>query len=80
MSVKEDPSESMSSVMSGVELKASLRQGLKNLYKLPLVFLNCSFGIVTQSPAGIPLQTAVVKEAAKGGADVTIVFAVRRPG
>ena len=50
--------------------------------KVPLIPVNCSFGIVTELPAKKKsLREAVIKERKKLGCrDVMIVFAIRRPG
>jgi hypothetical protein len=54
---------------------------LDHIYNIPLMELNCQFGLVrnrTDEPT--PLQQAVKQERARQQAKVTLVFAVRRPG
>lgn len=54
---------------------------LDHVYKIPLVELNCQFGIVRNRTEDlVPLQTAVKRERSRQKSKVTVVFAVRRPG
>jgi hypothetical protein len=63
------------------KLEESLRLSAPLLYKIPLVPVNCSFGIVTEKEdKKIPLQTMTRREIRVSGADVTVLFAIRRPG
>jgi hypothetical protein len=53
----------------------------KKLYKIPLVPINCSFGVVTEKQdAEIPLRRMVRKYRKAKNAEVTVMFAIRRPG
>jgi hypothetical protein len=68
-------------VSSKVELAESLRLSAPRLYKIPLVPLDCSFGIVTEKEdKKIALQPMTRKERRVTGTDVTVLFAIRRPG
>jgi hypothetical protein len=68
-------------VSSTVELEESLRLSAPRLYKIPLVPVNCSFGIVTEKQdSKIPLRPMTRKERRVAGTDATILFAIRRPG
>lgn len=73
--------ESSIKVSSTVELEESLRLSAPRLYKIPLVPVNCSFGVVTEKEDNkIPLQPMTRKERRVTGTDVTVLFAIRRPG
>jgi hypothetical protein len=53
----------------------------KQLYKIPLLPINCSFGVVTEHDAtDISLRRMVRKQRKAKNAEVTVMFAVRRPG
>jgi hypothetical protein len=68
-------------VSSTVELEESLRLSAPRLYKIPLVPVNCSFGTVTvKEDEEISLQAMTRKERRVTGTDVTVLFAIRRPG
>jgi hypothetical protein len=68
-------------VSSTVELEESLRLSAPRLYKIPLVPVNCSFGTVTEKEdKKIALQPMTKKERRVTGTDVTVLFAIRRPG
>jgi thiol-disulfide isomerase/thioredoxin len=70
-----------SAVTDKVIMKDSLRKNLTQIHKVPLIPMNCSFGIVTKKPEQVqPLQTAVKNQCRQDSTDVAIVFAVRRPG
>jgi hypothetical protein len=54
---------------------------LDHIYSIPLMELNCQFGIVrNRVDEPIPLQKAVKRERSRQQSKVTLVFAVRRPG
>jgi hypothetical protein len=66
---------------TSIELVESLRLSAPRLYKIPLIPVNCSFGIVTEKQDHkIPLQLMTRKETRIAGRDVTVLFAIRRPG
>jgi hypothetical protein len=51
------------------------------LYKVPLIPVNCSFGIVSETPdKKISLRAMTQKERKAVDREVTIIFAIRRPG
>lgn len=54
----------------------------KLLYDIPLIPVDCRFGLVKERPENtMPLKSAVKKDRrAQGGCKVTILFAIRRPG
>lgn len=58
-----------------------LRVNRPALYKVPVIPTSCSFGVVEEKPeATVPLQAMTKKERRLVRANVTVVFAVRRPG
>eukprot|EP00977_Amphora_coffeiformis_P009784 scaffold2251_cov178-Amphora_coffeaeformis.AAC.8 len=63
-----------------IELRAPLTNNVRKLYKVPLEKLNCTFGVVTKSAETNYLRRVVKTEGRLREADVTIVFAIRRPG
>lgn len=63
-----------------IKLRHPLTDNVRKLYQVPLEKLNCSFGVVTKSGGSNPLRHAVKAERRVLGADVTILFAIRRPG
>lgn len=62
-----------------LEPKEALLKNVKCLLSLPLVPLNCSFGVVSEAQT-MPLNKMLRKERKKTHSNVTILFAVRRPG
>ena len=72
--------------MSDAETTASGANGISNkvntkeLYKIPLLHVNPSFGIVNVADKEIKLQPMTIQARRDAGANVTIVFAVRSPG
>jgi hypothetical protein len=79
----EQPSKNKTSitVSSTIKLEESLRLSAPRLYRIPLVPVNCSFGIVTEKEdKKIPLQRMTQRERRATGSDVTVIFAIRRPG
>ncbi|GKY90667.1 hypothetical protein MPSEU_000040100 [Mayamaea pseudoterrestris] len=63
-------------------LNESLRKNAKDLRQIPLIPLNCTFGVVKEKHP-IPLKYALRKETKLGNgtrAKVSVVFVVRRPG
>ena len=61
--------------------KESLLKNSRDLRNLTLVPLNCSFGVLSEySNEKIPMGKMLRKERKKKRSNVTIVFAVRRPG
>lgn len=66
---------------SNLILKESLRLQAPKLYKIPLIPVNCSFDIVTERTTNtIPLKPMTGQERRVVQSDVTVLFAVRRPG
>lgn len=61
-------------------LNKSICDNLKNLYDITLRPLNCSFGIVKKLDEKRSLRSVAKRQARKAKSDVSIVFAVRRPG
>ena len=54
---------------------------LDHVYSIPLLELNCQFGIVrNRTDIPVPLQKAVKRERSRQQSKVIMVFAVRRPG
>jgi hypothetical protein len=81
---KKSPSTCCSAVPRSLWLNQSLRDHAKKLGKIPLVPLNCTFGVVNPKPA-VTLATALKQERkaiAKTirSTSISIVFAVRHPG
>jgi hypothetical protein len=78
-----EPSKNKTSIQvsSTVELEESLRLSAPRLYKIPLIPVDCSFGMVTEKEEKkICLQPMTRKERRVAGSDVTVLFAIRRPG
>lgn len=64
-----------------LQLKEPLRKNIQDLRNLSLVPLNCSFGVVSENVKDkMSLRQVIRKERHKSDCDVTILFAVRRPG
>jgi hypothetical protein len=62
-------------------LSEQLVANREQLYKIPLTPLNCSFGVVTEKDDEIQNLSDIVQlEAGVVRAQVTVVFAIRRPG
>jgi thiol-disulfide isomerase/thioredoxin len=80
-SFKETSSPTLSKVSDKVQLQDCLRKNLDQIHKVPMIPMNCSFGVVTMKTESVqPLQKAVKNMCRKDVADVAIIFAVRRPG
>lgn len=63
-------------------LSQSLRANIKSLLTIPLIPLNCTFGVVNEK-APVPFRSALRKEGRKANgkmSDISVVFVVRRPG
>jgi len=72
---------SSSDVSSRLVLKEPLESNAKKILKIPLLGLNCSFGIVTEDVEGpLPLKTVAERQRRKQEANVIVMFAIRRPG
>ena len=68
-------------VLDELHLKEPLLRNIQDLRNLSLVPLNCSFGVVSENKDDkVTLRKMLVKERKKTRSDVTILFAVRRPG
>ena len=63
-----------------VVLRHPLTDNVRKLYQVPLEKLNCSFGVVTKAAGTNSLRHVVRSEGRLRAANVTIVFAIRRPG
>lgn len=62
-------------------LSDQLATNREQLYKIPLTPLNCSFGVVTEKDDEIQALSDIVQlESGVVRAQVTVVFAIRRPG
>jgi hypothetical protein len=62
-------------------LSDQLIKNREELYKIPLTPLNCSFGVVTERDDEIQNLSDILQlEVGVSHAEVTVVFAVRRPG
>jgi hypothetical protein len=78
---KNEQTSSIQVSSTSIELEDSLRLSAPRLYKIPLIPVNCSFGIVTEKQDHkIPLQPMTHRETRISGRDVTVLFAIRRPG
>jgi hypothetical protein len=76
-----DKSSARSRITDKVRIKDSLRKNLNQIHKVPLIPMNCSFGLVTKKTEEVqPLQRVVKTHCRKEITDVTVVFVVRRPG
>lgn len=68
-------------VPTNLTVAGALRLTAPRLYKIPLIPIDCSFGIVTEKPHKTrPLRTVVRRERKKKHSQVTVVFAIRRAG
>lgn len=63
-----------------VELRHPLTENVRKLYQVPVERLNCSFGVVTKSAGTSSLRHVIKAEGGLRSANVTILFAIRRPG
>ena len=62
-------------------VKASEKLDPKLLYDIPLIPVDCRFGIVKEQPENTDkLKPVCQKERRAGGCKVTVLFAIRRPG
>jgi hypothetical protein len=69
------------SLMSPSVKKLAEDGKLDHIYSIPLLELNCQFGIVrNRTDEQVPLQKVVKRERSRQQSKVTLVFAVRRPG
>lgn len=69
------------SVPHKLALKEPLEKNAEKLLKVPLLSLNCSFGMVTEDVEGlIPLKKVVARHRGKHKSNVVVMFAIRRPG
>jgi hypothetical protein len=69
-------------VPRNMQLNETLRSNARELHGIPLIPLNCTFGVVNEK-APVSFKTALIKEAKlRGGkrSKVSVVFVVRRPG
>jgi len=63
----------------GTVIRHSLK--VNEVYKIPVWELNCQFGMVSiRSDKAVPLKDAVKVQRKRQKANVTVLFAVRRPG
>ena len=60
-------------------MSETLRKNAKGLRGIPLIPLNCTFGVVKEKDP-VPFKIAVRSEAKIKRTDVSVVFVVRRPG
>jgi hypothetical protein len=56
------------------------RKKFNQMQKVPLIKINCSFGLVTKGVDATILSNVVKTQCRTEKSDVTIVFAIRRPG
>jgi hypothetical protein len=66
-------------VQQNMLLSEPLRKNAKGLRDIPLIPLNCTFGVVNEKGPR-PLKTVLRNEAKLKRSDVSVVFVVRRPG
>jgi AhpC/TSA antioxidant enzyme len=79
-SVKTDPTVLLNDDEGYTERLAALAAE-SQLYNVPLIHVDCSFGIICEQRQKIaPLHKIISKERNKLPADVTVVFVIRRPG
>jgi hypothetical protein len=72
---------SMSEIPDKVMLKEPLKKNVKKVGKVNLIPTRVGFGVVTKKDdESAPLSEVVRRERRKQKSDVTLVFAIRRPG
>jgi thiol-disulfide isomerase/thioredoxin len=69
-------------VSTNLELSGDLRVNTPRLYKIPLTPINCGFGIVSENDEAKILLRPMTRRERRfvHQADVTVLFAIRRPG
>jgi hypothetical protein len=80
-----DEASTLNSVPRSLWLSQSLRENAKTIPTIPLVPLNCTFGVINQRPAvtmkvALKQERKVVLHKFETKSNISIVFAVRHPG